>query len=70
MWKDYQLNWLDLKNELNISNRKPKSEFWELRQGNDFNGFLTKFRLLTNQLVDTLNVMVQWKDWRLNIITN
>jgi hypothetical protein len=58
MLKDYEINWLDLRDELKATyqtdtkTRKLRRELRELKQGNDFDGFLSKFRLLTNQLVD------------------
>ena len=56
--KEGEVNWLDYKQELketyqtDTKARKLRKEFRQLKQGNDFDSFLSKFRTLTNQLID------------------
>jgi len=55
---EIDVSWSSYKKELKLTyqtdtkSRKLRKELKELKQGNDFDGFLTKFRTLTNQLPD------------------
>jgi predicted transcriptional regulator len=55
---DIDVSWSSYKKELKLTyqtdtkSRKLRKELKELKQGNDFDGFLTKFRTLSNQLPD------------------
>jgi hypothetical protein len=47
--KEGEVNWLY---HTDTKARKLRKKFRELKQGNDFDSFLPKFRTLTNQLID------------------